>query len=35
LKGLETIIDVQKIAEEVNMTIAEIEEAILKASINN
>jgi len=42
LKGLEMMIDVQKqvwdmmkIAEEANMTITEIEEAILKASINN
>ena len=42
LKGLETIIDVQKqvwdimkIAEEANMTITEVEGTILKASINN
>ena len=42
LKGLEMMIDVQKqvwdmmkIAEEANMTITEIEEAILKVSINN
>ena len=42
LKGLEIMIDVQKqvqdmmkIAEEVNMTIIEIEETILKVSINN
>ena len=42
LKGLETIIDVQKqvqdiikIAEEANTTITEIEETILKTSINN
>jgi len=42
LKGLEMIIDVQKqvwdmmkIVEEANMTITEIEEAILKVSINN
>jgi len=42
LKELEMMIDVQKqvwdmmkIAEEANMTITEIEEAILKASINN
>ena len=42
LKGIETIIDVQKqvqdmmkIVEEVNMTIMEMEETILKASINN
>ena len=42
LKGLETMIDVQKqnkdmikIAIEANMTIIEIEDSILKASINN
>ena len=42
LKGLEMMIDVQKqvwdiikIAEEVNMTIIEIERTILKTSINN
>ena len=42
LKGLETMIDVQKqvwdiikIAEEANTTITEIEETILKTSINN
>ena len=42
LKGIETMIDVQrmvkdlkKIAEETNMTITEIEETILTASINN
>ena len=42
LKGLEAMIDVQKqvqdmmkIAGEANMTITEIEETILKASINN
>jgi len=42
LKGLETMIDVQKqvwdiikIAEEANATITEIEETILKTSINN
>ena len=42
LKGIETMIDVQrwikdiiKIAEEANMTIAEIEESILETSINN
>ena len=42
LKGIETMIDVQKmvkdmmkIAEEVNTTITEIEGNILKASINN
>ena len=42
LKGLETMINVQrqvwdimKIARETNMTITEIEETILKASINN
>ena len=42
LKGLETMIDVQrqvrdimKIAAETNMTITEMEDSILKASINN
>ena len=42
LKGLETIIDVQKqvwnimkIAEKANMTITEVKGTILKASINN
>ena len=42
LKGLETIIDIQrmvkdmkKIAEEVNMMITEIEDIILIVSINN
>jgi len=42
LKGLETMIDVQKqvwdiikIAEEANITITEIKGIILKASINN
>ena len=42
LKGLETMIDVQKqvqdimkIARETNMTITEMEEMILKASTNN
>ena len=42
LKGLEMMIDVQKqvqdimkIAEEANIMITEIEETILKASINN
>jgi len=42
LKGLETMIDVQrmvknikKLAEEVNTTITEVEESILTASINN
>jgi len=42
LKGLETIIDVQrmvkdikKLAEEANTTITEVEESILIASINN
>ena len=42
LKGLEAMINVQrqvknmmKIAEETNMTIMEMEETILKASINN
>ena len=42
LKGLETMIDVQrmvknikKLAEEVNTTITEVEESILIASINN
>ena len=42
LKGLEVMIDVQKqvqdmmkIVEEANMTITEIEETILKTSINN
>ena len=42
LKGLEVIIDMQKqikdimkIAAETNMTIMEIEDAILKTSINN
>jgi len=42
LKGLEAIIDMQrqvqdiiKLAEEMNTTITEIEETILKASINN
>jgi len=42
LKGLEAMIDVQKqikdimkIAAEANMTITEIEDSILKASINN
>ena len=42
LKGLETIIDVQrwmkdikKLAEEVNTMITEVEELILMASINN
>jgi len=42
LKGLEAMIDVQKqvqdmmkIAGEANITITEIEETILKASINN
>jgi len=42
LKGLKTMIDVQrqikdmvKITAETNMTITEIEDSILKASINN
>ena len=42
LKGLEAIIDIQrqvqdmmKMAEEINMMIIEMEETILKASINN
>jgi len=42
LKGLEAMIDVQKqikdmtkIAAEANMTITEMEDSILKASINN
>ena len=42
LKGIETMIDVQrmlkdmkKIAEETNMTITEMERTILMASINN
>jgi len=42
LKGLETMIDVQRmvkdikrLAEEVNTTITEVEESVLKASINN
>ena len=42
LKGLEVMIDIQrqvrdmiKIAEEINITITEIERMILKASINN
>jgi len=42
LKGLEVMIDMQKqvwdmikIAEEANITITEIKEIILKASINN
>ena len=42
LKGLEAMIDVQKqvqnmikIAEETNITITEMKEMILKASINN
>ena len=42
LKGIETIIDVQrmlkdikKMAEEANTTITEVEESILIASINN
>ena len=42
LKGLETMIDVQrmvkdikKLAEEANMTLTEVEETILTASINN
>jgi len=42
LKGLETMIDVQRmvkdikrLAEEVNTTITEVEKSVLKASINN
>jgi len=42
LKGLETMIDVQrwiknikKLAEEANTTITEVEESVLMASINN
>jgi len=42
LKGLETMIDIQrlvknikKLAEEANTTITEVEESVLTASINN
>jgi len=35
LKGIETMIDVQRMAEEANTTIMEIEGSILMASTNN